>query len=247
MNVGRMRRVQWPICLLFNTVVAVNNKAHAKGPAPTPTAAPALSAAQQAALEQLRGVSGPARVADIATALGLHANTVREHLDALVDAGLAQRTRAESSGRGRPAWLYEAAAADADATLRAYAGMAVALAGHLKATSDDPAAAARELGRTWGRDIAKKRTVQGDSRAQVIAHLTDFGFAPQSDDTATIALTRCPLLDAARQYPDVTCQIHVGLVQGSLDVVGDTNLKPVLTPFAKPGCCLLRLDEQADE
>lgn len=224
----------------------MNNLPRAFGPAPTPTVAPALSAARQGALEQLRSIASPARVVDVATALGLHANTVREHLDALVEAGLAQRVRAQSSGRGRPAWLYEALVADADAALHAYAGMAVALAGHLRATSDDPAAAARSLGRAWGRDLAKPRAVQDDSRGQVIAHLADFGFAPTSEDTATIALTRCPLLDAARQYPDVTCQIHVGLIQGTLEAVGDTTLTPVLTPFAKPGCCLLRLDEQGD-
>ena len=45
-------------------------------------------------------------VAQIAALLGLHANTARTHLDALVDAGLARRQRVPPHGRGRPASSY---------------------------------------------------------------------------------------------------------------------------------------------
>jgi len=38
----------------------------------------------------------------------LHPNTVREHLDTLVRAGLAARTREQSHDRGRPAWTDQA-------------------------------------------------------------------------------------------------------------------------------------------
>ncbi|MGB6245313.1 helix-turn-helix transcriptional regulator [Gordonia sp. (in: high G+C Gram-positive bacteria)] len=211
----------------------MNNSPRSLGPAPTPTVAPELTAAQRATLEQLRTADGPARVGDVADGLGLHANTAREHLDVLVDAGLATRSRAESSGRGRPAWLYRAAPAE-DATMRAYVGMAVTLAGHLRRTADDPRGQARALGRAWGRDLT-------DHPADVLTHLREFGFAPVSDESG-IALTRCPLLDAARRYPDITCQLHVGLIQGALDALGDTDTRPVLIPFAAPGVCTLRLE-----
>ncbi|MGO3325760.1 helix-turn-helix transcriptional regulator [Gordonia sp. (in: high G+C Gram-positive bacteria)] len=219
----------------------MNNSPRPLGPDPTPNTAPDLTAAQRATLDMLRGASEPARVRDVAARLGLHTNTVREHLDALVGVGLATRIRAEAVGRGRPAWRYAAVAAD-DVAVRAYTGMAVALAGHLRRTADDPAAQALELGRSWGSDLASGRPrTGGDSRTQVLAHLTDFGFAPV-DESTTIALTRCPLLDAARRYPDITCQIHRGLVQGALDALGDTRTRPVLIPFAARGSCTLRLD-----
>ncbi|MCF8572112.1 transcriptional regulator [Gordonia sp. HY002] len=222
----------------------MNNSPRPLGPDPAPSVAPDLTAAQRATLDALRG-DGPARVVDVAARLGLHTNTIREHLDALVGLGVATRMRAESAGRGRPAWRYAAVAADGVA-VRAYTGMAVALAGHLRRTAADPAAQARQLGRDWGRDLASGRPrTDGDSRTQILAHLTDFGFAPV-DESTTIALTRCPLLDAARRYPDITCQIHRGLVQGSLDALGDTRTRPVLIPFAARGSCTLRLDQPQD-
>lgn len=236
-----MLESRWPIDSQFNTVVAVNNSRAPFGPEPMP-AAPVLTPAQRTVLDELRSAVGPARVGDVASALGLHANTVREHLDALVDAGLALRRRADSAGRGRPAWLYSAAATPEESMLRAYTGMAVALAGQLRASSDDPAAQARDLGRSWGRELARSASSDAaDVRERVIAQLSDFGFAPV-DGADDIELTRCPLLDAARRYPDVTCQIHLGLVQGTLDDAGDMRTRPVLRPFARRGACALRLE-----
>jgi iodotyrosine deiodinase len=55
----------------------------------------------------LRDESRPFDVREIATAVALHPNTVRDHLNVLLDAGLIS-TRAERRGRaGRPRVLYE--------------------------------------------------------------------------------------------------------------------------------------------
>ena len=47
------------------------------------------------------------------------------------------------------------------------------------------------------------------------------GFDPQvaptpTPPTPTVRLTRCPLLDAAEQYPDVVCGVHLGIAKGAL-------------------------------
>ena len=77
-------------------------------------------------LEALR-VGGSAAVPELAELVGLAPNTVRLHLDQLVDAGLVTRERAEPTGRGRPRQIYSAAA-DADVSEGAYRELARLLA-----------------------------------------------------------------------------------------------------------------------
>jgi iodotyrosine deiodinase len=58
-------------------------------------------------VEVLRDGSGPFDVREIAAAVALHPNTVRDHLNVLLEAGFV-RTRPERRGRaGRPRVLYE--------------------------------------------------------------------------------------------------------------------------------------------
>ena len=86
-----------------------------------------------AILERLQQAGAPTTIAGLAAELGVHQNTVREHLDALVDRGLAVRGRAPAHGRGRPAWTYTATTGNVepDQQVRDYAGLATALAAHI--------------------------------------------------------------------------------------------------------------------
>ena len=131
------------------------------GPAPVRavTAGSQLSGQRAAVLERLQQAGTPTTIAALATELGLHPNTVREHLDALADRGLAVRGRAQAHGRGRPAWTYTAAAGNVepDQRVRDYAGLATALAAHIARTSDDPADEALAAGRVWGHELATDR------------------------------------------------------------------------------------------
>ncbi|MFZ5871716.1 MAG: helix-turn-helix transcriptional regulator [Actinomycetota bacterium] len=234
----------------FTTVTAVEN-ARLLGPAPVRAAAggTALSGQRAAILEQLQQQPGPATVATLAGELALHPNTVREHLDALVERGLALRERAPARGRGRPAWTYTAAsgAVEPDARVREYAGLATALAGHLARTSSEPTAEALEAGRAWGRELAAAAAPEppasaAQARRKIVALLDGLGFAPEPDARATTAaLRRCPLLDAARRYPDVVCSVHLGIVRGALDVYGGDPERTDLLPFSEPGACRLHL------
>lgn len=165
-------------------------------------------------LDVLTAQPEPCTVAAIATALGQHGNTVREHLDALVDARLAQRHRAPARGRGRPAWLYETSVRQLDVSDGAveYAALASVLADTIARTSSDPAGDAIAAGRRWGAELVRTRRPQspddgpeapgendvraGDApppvaqtddaaaRREVVALLDDLGFAPSTDDAA---------------------------------------------------------------
>ncbi|MGV0790947.1 helix-turn-helix transcriptional regulator [Mycolicibacterium sp. XJ1819] len=225
----------------------MENTAPPLGPAPAASGAGQvpLSGQRLRVLEHVR-THAPARTPDAARALGLHQNTVREHLDALVDLGLVERTTEAATGRGRPAALYRPSAADPAVPARDYAGLATALAGHLARNSADPERDARAAGAEWGRELADGAAgVGGDPRRTVLDVLTRLGFAPDEDDPARgVALRRCPLLDAARRYPSVVCRVHLGIVEGLLEsVAAPTGPGLDLIAFAEPGACRLFLPD----
>nr|WP_179665490.1 helix-turn-helix domain-containing protein [Nocardioides panaciterrulae] len=216
-----------------------------------------LSASATAIHETLRGQPEPLALAALVRTTGLHGNTVREHLDVLVRRGLVARRRAAPNGRGRPAWLYEATGTEEETP--EYAGLATALAGAIVRGSADPAAAAAAAGEEWGHGLARDRgatpAAPADSagaggategaaagaREEVVALLADLGFRPEpaGTDPATLLLTRCPLLQAAHQHPEVVCAVHLGIVRGALAEYGADPTGSELEPFAQPGACRL--------
>ena len=182
-------------------------------------------------------------MAALVAATGLHANTLRDHLDALVRRGLVRRHSDTPHGRGRPAWLYEATEAD-ESERSEYAGLAATLASVIHRTSDSPREDAIAAGTEWGHDLARDLGVSTptDARRRVVELLGDIGFAPESDDPPSVVrLTRCPLLEAAHKYPEVVCGVHLGIVRGALAQYGADSEGTALLPFAEPGACLLHL------
>ena len=224
------------------------------GPRPARTGAhrPPLSKSRAALLETLRGQPDPTTLAALITATGLHANTLREHLGALVRQGLVRRRRAEPSGRGRPAWLYAAAEDDVGSGRSEYAGLAATLASAIHRTSDSPREDAIIAGTQWGRELARstskpKQGRESVARRQVVDLLDEIGFAPEYDDQRSVVrLTRCPLLEAAHRYPDVVCGVHLGIVRGALEEYGADPSGADLFPFSEPGACRLDLRTTAE-
>lgn len=210
-----------------------------------------LSRARASLLETLQGQPGPTSLAALAAVTGLHPNTVREHLEALVRRGLVRRHRAEPNGRGRPAWLYQATGSGEDtggpSPTAEYAGLAAALAAAIQRTSDSPREDGIEAGIRWGHDLARVRARPRPrsgptARREVVALLSDLGFAPESDESASVVLlTRCPLLEAAHQHPEVVCGVHLGIVRGALVEYGGDPASTELFPFSEPGACRLEL------
>lgn len=216
------------------------------GPRPTPAAAeyPPLSRQRLAVFDYVRA-HAPVRITAIAAGLQVHPNTVREHLDALIGHRLVESVTETPNGRGRPAALYRAATPAQD-----YAGLATALAGHLARTSADPEREARAAGVEWGRELVDASAATDDPRRSVLEVLTRLGFAPdpdgRADATRGIALRSCPMLEAARRYPAIVCQVHLGIVEGVLEQLGAATGPGLdLIPFAEPGACRLFLPDPA--
>lgn len=205
-----------------------------------------MSPARTRLLDVVENQPEPVTIAALVEATGLHANTVREHLEALERLGLVTRTRAAAEGRGRPAWLYGATAED---PARAeYAGLAAALASAIERSSHDPRADAIAAGTDWGHELARthggpERAGAAAARRAVVDLLDDLGFAPEPNARATaVRLTRCPLLEAAHRHPEVVCGVHLGIVRGALAEYDADPDGTDLVPFAVPGACLLRLE-----
>lgn len=208
-----------------------------------------MSASRAAVLEMLVAQPEAVTQAAIVDKIRLHPNTVREHLDALVRQGLVRRHKAEPTGRGRPAWLYEATREKAASE---YAGLASALASAIARASDDPRGDAVRAGEEWGHELARARGVTAtdpeSARDRTVDLLDDLGFSPRtqpgrSDD---VRLTRCPLLAAAHRHPEVVCGVHLGIVRGALSEHGVDPAGSELFPFSEPGACRLFVPPRTD-
>lgn len=220
-----------------------------RGPASPPPVVANLSDQRAAVLDQLRRHADGARIAELSAESGLHANTLREHLDALAAAGYVQRHRAAPQGRGRPAWIYSAVdtgAVDtphADPRLRDYAGLAMSLASILRRVSSDVERDGMAAGVEWGRNLAREHHGTGTPEQRLVQLLAELGFAPtpHDDGDPTLSLRQCPLIDAARTYPDVVCTVHKGIIRGALLEFGGDPDHSVLSAFAEPDACRLEI------
>lgn len=193
-----------------------------------------VTAAQARVLATLRDAGRALTLGELQERTGLHPNTLRGHLDAIVAGGNASRIASRSGGRGRPAWSYLAREPE-------YAALAMALAsgldqgpatdsdtndgagdGEPQARTLDPAAV--RGGRAWGEQLRSQLGAVEDDRERVLLALAHTGFAPEADGDH-VKLHACPILEAARSHPAVVCAVHLGLVEGVLGTEG-ARLRP---------------------
>jgi predicted ArsR family transcriptional regulator len=214
-------------------------------------------------LELVRRADGGLTAAEVVEATGLHASTVRAHLDQLTESGLLTRQRSGDGSPGRPAWRYRAVpqtagssgsdrvggADGAEHADRPYRELAAALVGHLARDADDPHAAGVRAGRDWGRALAAPLNRSGPRTAPLdglVKVLDQLGFSPRLAKgrglgAAVVQLRSCPFLDLAMTNPDVVCGVHQGVIGGALGALGASAADVELQPFAAPGACLVRV------
>ena len=209
------------------------------------------STSRMAVLELLRSRAQPMAVGEVAENVGLHQNTVRSHLDLLVDSGYAIRLSEAPRGPGRPRVVYEATAAPEGE--RNYQLLAEMLAQHLLATCEHPGEEAANAGRTWaGRTERRQCGSEWEAAAPsvseevaigtVVRMLGDIGFAPElSADGTFINLHRCPFRELAESNPEVVCGAHLGMIQGALADLGAAVTATRLLSFVQPNLCIAAL------
>ena len=107
-----------------------------------------LLPAQRRVLEVVEGAGQPISSAEVAKTLKLHPNTAREHLDALLNAGLVTTVPMRTGKRGRPTLLYSVTALDPNQILSTYLDVITATAISL-AEGSDGVAQAIAVGKNW--------------------------------------------------------------------------------------------------
>ena len=217
-------------------------------------AGPPLGQRRAEVLDLLRAVGSPVGVREAADRMGLHPNTARFHLDALVDAGLAVRAPQTRTAPGRPSTGYQATKGGGVAGRRQYRLLAEMLTSLISGVLPGPGEAAAEAGRQWGRYLtdqpAPYQRVDADQAVRgLTGTLEEIGFAPEAVADGTqhqIRLRHCPFREVAENHQDVVCELHFGLIQGVLDQMRAPVTADRLQPFAEPALCIAYLTAQRD-
>ncbi|WP_349428382.1 ArsR family transcriptional regulator [Microbacterium sp. LWS13-1.2] len=170
-------------------------------------------------------------VSELVAATGLHANTVREHVQRLMHAGYVIGETERRTTRGRPRVLYSAATGDGEAS----SPVAIRRA----------EAAARRgdlLRRMYGSDTDAE--LGADALHQLdalVEDLGDAGFDPLVDERAlTVDLTPCPHAPAA-EHRGTLCHVHVGIMDGVLAQAGGPLRVEGIAPSCDPTQCVVQL------
>lgn len=181
-------------------------------------------------------------IAQLADHHGGHPNASRRHLAYLEKSGLITTTTQKEATSGRPAKLYSITDAGrrvcaTNETEQVRVDAITRLAAHI-AQTDNAATTSYEIGKKWG----ESERAKVDNNPEEA--LTRQGFAPsRTKNEGEFDLLACPLIDAARESPEVICNMHLGYLEGAIPTAHST-----LTPFASPRGCrvTIRRDNQFD-
>jgi predicted ArsR family transcriptional regulator len=199
-------------------------------------------------LDLLRAAGSPLGVQEVADQTGLHPNTARFHLDALVKAGQASREPQARPTPGRPSMAYRAVGGG-PAGERRYRLLAEMLTSLIRVMMPEPGRAATEAGREWGAFFTEQpapyeRLTDDEAIDRLTAIMEDLGFAPQpiaEGEQYQLRLHECPFREIAQRQPDVVCALHKGLMQGALAKMRVPLTATRLEPFAGPSLCIAHL------
>jgi predicted ArsR family transcriptional regulator len=181
---------------------------------------------------------------DLAERLGIHANTVRLHLERLREVGLVDVEAVHRGTVGRPQHLYFLSAGapglgfdpPAHALL---AGLLAALAERVGADAEE----ATETGRIWGSETGR-RTRSRSCLSALEGELARLGFEPALETpgadagpgAARIEFLHCPFRELAEAYPELVCNLHRGLCEGVVDAVGGGRVEEFATLYDAEPC-----------
>ena len=188
---------------------------------------------------ELATSTAPLNAGELAERLGLHANTVRLHLERLREAGLVDVEAVHRGTVGRPQHVYSLAPGAPGLgfdppSYTLLAGLLAALAERVGAD----AAEATAIGRSWGVEAGRRTRSRSCAKA-LVAELERLGFdpAPEVDgDDASIAFLHCPFRELAEAYPELVCNLHRGICEGVVSAVGGGRVEGFATLYDRDPC-----------
>jgi predicted ArsR family transcriptional regulator len=191
------------------TSTAVKN-VHMTSPRAGCSAISSYSRVEILALVQQRGER---TIAELSDATGLHANTVREHLQRLIEGGHVIPAIERRTTRGRPRTLYSAAtgAAGASSPIARRKVKDAARRGDMM----------RRMMPWTGEAVERIGTSATHQLDAIVDHLVESGFDPVVDERdLTIDLSPCPHASAQGERRAKRCAVHLGLIGSVLTQAG---------------------------
>ena len=173
-------------------------------------------------------------IGELCEATGLHPNTVREHLQRLIEGGYVIATIEHRTTRGRPRTLYSAAtgAPGASSPVARDKAKAAARRGDLMRRMLPGAAS----------DLSEAALYQLDA---LVEHLEESGFEPVVDDVRlTVDLSPCPHAGGRPEDRPMLCQVHLGLMQGVLNEADGPLVADCVQISDSPADCTVRLTDR---
>jgi predicted ArsR family transcriptional regulator len=178
-------------------------------------------------------VNGRRTLADLQRATALHPNTVREHLQRLIEGGYVVAETEHRTTRGRPRMLYSAASATS----------VISPIGRRKAR--EAAQRGDLMRRVLPWTDAGDQALPIDAVHQLDAlvdDLIDGGFDPDVDERAlTVDLSPCPNAAAEPSHRGTLCTVHLALMDGVLAQAGGPLRVEGMVPSCDPAQCVVRL------
>lgn len=189
--------------------------------------------------QELAGTTSPLTATQLADRLGLHANTVRLHLERLREAGLVDVEAVHRGTVGRPQHVYSLASGAPGLgfdppSYTLLAGLLASLAERVGANADDAAAA----GFAWGTEAGRRTRARSCVKA-LAGEMQRLGFDPSSEHSGNgtdMAFLHCPFRELAEAYPELVCNLHRGICEGVVDAVGGGSVEEFATLYDRDPC-----------
>lgn len=177
----------------------------------------------------------PARtIAELCQATGLHANTVREHLQRLTHAGYVVPETEHRTTRGRPRVLYSAAT-----------GTAAASSPVARRKVEESARRGDLMRKVMPWTGEAEAGLAPDAVHQLDALVDDLGeagFDPIVDAGAlTVDLTPCAHAASRPAHRDTLCAVHLGLMDSVLAQAGGPLRVDGMAATCDPAQCIVHL------
>jgi predicted ArsR family transcriptional regulator len=208
-------------------------------------------------IQLLRDTKSPLTVDQVAKEVGIHINTARFHLESLVDAGLATREVQNRDTPGRPKVGYLGTLPNqTHERAQGYRLLAEILTAAIAQSNAESAEWMYRVGKEWGSFLTTRPApFETMDESQVAERLVDkldaLWFAPEliGGDEPRLLLHNCPFVDSAKRFPEVVCQLHAGMINGSLDEMHSTLRLGDLYPHVSNHLCegmLCHRDQSSD-
>jgi predicted ArsR family transcriptional regulator len=189
--------------------------------------------------EELVGATTALTATQLAERLGLHANTVRIHLERLREAGLVDVEAVHRGTVGRPQHVYSLAPGAPGLgfdppSYTLLAGLLASIAERVGAEADD----ARAAGDAWGVEAGRRTRARSCVKA-LAGEMARLGFDPSNEQHGPLtdmAFLHCPFRDLAEAYPELVCNVHRGICEGVVRTVGGGRVAEFATLYDRDPC-----------